>query len=607
MKNELKSGFVFYTFSTVAVATQFMLYMIGSPQAEYMDTLGWLFYTTAALSHAAIIALLPYALSCLALLIGRNGKVAGIVHVALASFVSAFLYVNGNVFALYRQHINGMMLSLFFGEGSSEIFQFDASLYIKTTVAIIAIIGINILLKILSVRLFRIKPNLLLIPTTAVFLVTFIFSNFTHAYAAVAQRQSVVKSAAYLPYFFPLTATDFMLKIGVIEQSDLLKVDFGKQTGLCYPRNPITAESDTLPNIVIIAIDAWNYRTFDSVVLPNICRFANDNQIFTNHLSSSNGTRGSIFGMFFGASSYYWNDFDISGTTPVMIDQMQNDGYQIKAFASATLNSPNFHKLLFRKVPDIQAETEGKRAYDRDCRITTEFIDFIDTAQTDRPFFTFLFYDLAHSFRWPKEVAKKFTPAWDFADYTVLKNDTDPTLFWNLYLNCLNQIDSLIGVVLSNIESHNLLDNTYIIITGDHGQEFNDNHKNYWGHGSNYTYTQIRVPMILHMPGCQHATFTHRTTHYDIPTTILHDVLGVKNPTTDYSMGLPLSDTTFRNWHLVGDNLNYAFIIENKTIVEKKPSGMLEISDSVMNPIKHFKINAKELSDAIDKLNMFYE
>lgn len=572
-----------------------------------MDTLGWLFYTTAALSHAAIIALLPYALSCLALLIGRNGKVASIVHVALASFVSAFLYVNGNVFALYRQHINGMMLSLFFGEGSSEIFQFDASLYIKTTVAIIAIIGINILLKILSVRLFRIKPNLLMIPTTAVFLVTFIFSNFTHAYAAVAQRQSVVKSAAYLPYFFPLTATDFMLKIGVIEQSDLLKVDFGKQTGLCYPRNPITAESDTLPNIVIIAIDAWNYRTFDSVVLPNICRFANDNQIFTNHLSSSNGTRGSIFGMFFGASSYYWNDFDISGTTPVMIDQMQKDGYQIKALASATLNSPNLGKLLFRKVPDIQTVTEGERAFDRDCRITNQFVDFLSERDTSQPFFTFLFYDLAHSFRWPKELKKKYTPAWDFADYMTLNNDTDPTLFWNLYLNCLTTIDSLAGIVLTNIKNHNMLSNTYIIITGDHGQEFNDNHKNYWGHGSNYTYPQIHVPFILHRPNSSATTHTHRTTHFDISTTLLHDALGVQNPTTDYSMGLLLSDTTSRNWHVMGDNLNYAFIIENKTIIEKRPTGMLEVYDSVLNPIKGFKINAKELSDAIDKLNMFYE
>lgn len=606
MKEELKSGFTFYIFSIITIATQFMLYMIGSPQSEYMDGLGWLFYTTASVSHAALIALIPFGLYCATLYI-INEKTATVVHIFLISFLNAFFYINGNVFALYRQHINGLMLSLFFGEGSSEIFQFDTSLYVKTFAAILSIIIINILLKILSFKTQRVKFKFLLIPTVAVFVATLLFSNVTHAYAAVAQRQSVVKSAAYVPYYFPMTATRFMIKIGVVDQSDLLKADFGKQTGLQYPRNPITSEPDSLPNIVIIAIDAWNYRTFNSEIFPNICEFAAENETFTNHLSSSNGTRGSIFGMFFGASSYYWNDFDISGTTPVLVDEMQKDGYQIKALASATLNSPNLGKLLFRKVPDIQTVTEGERAFDRDCRITNQFVDFLSERDTSQPFFTFLFYDLAHSFRWPKELKKKYTPAWDFADYMALNNDTDPTLFWNLYLNCLTTIDSLAGIVLNNIKNHNLLSSTYIIITGDHGQEFNDNHKNYWGHGSNYTYPQIHVPFILHRPNSSATTHTHRTTHFDISTTLLHDALGVQNPTTDYSMGLLLSDTTSRNWHVMGDNLNYAFIIENKTIIEKRPTGMLDVYDSVLNPIKGFKINAKELSDAIDKLNMFYE
>ena len=359
MKEKLTRGFAFFTISTIVIATQFMLYMIGSPQSEYMDCLGWLFYITAALSHAAIVALIPYALYCLTLLISKSEKAANCIHVFLVAFICAFLYINGNVFALYRLHINGMMLSLYFGEGSSEIFQFDTSLYIKTFGVIASIVIVIILLNIVSRRLFQKKAKIMLITTSAAFVASLVFANFTHAYAAVAQRQSVVKSAAYIPYFFPLTATDFMLKIGVIEQSDLLRVDFGKQTGLQYPRNPITAEPDTLPNIVIIAIDAWNYRTFNSDILPNICRFADENEIFTNHLSSSNGTRGSIFGMFFGASSYYWNDFDISGTTPVMMDEMQKDGYQIKAFARATLNNPNFN-CYSAKYPESRQRPKAK-------------------------------------------------------------------------------------------------------------------------------------------------------------------------------------------------------------------------------------------------------
>lgn len=608
MKDGLKRGFVFYIFSAIFFAAQFVSYMVGSPMAENMDGLGWAFYLTAAVSHAAIFAAVPYLLFALTLAATKNEKIAGGVHVFFVTFINALLYVSGNIFALYRQHLNGMMLSLFFGEGGSEIFQFDGSIYARNFAAFAAMLIVNILAKIGTARLFGLRQRFYWVPTLAVFLSTLLFSNATHAYAAVAQRQSVVKSAAYLPYYFPMTATRFMIRIGVVEQGDLLKVDFGQQSELQYPRNQIVANTpDSLPNIIILAIDSWNYRTLNPDVMPNVSRFADSCELFTNHLSSSNGTRGSIFGMFYGASSYYWRDFDVSGTTPVLMDELQNAGYQIKAYASATLNNPNFNKLMFRKVPGIQTETEGDSVYKRDCRITEQFIDFADTVNNDNPFFAFIFYDLAHGMTYPKHLPQKYPTTWDHPDYMRLNNQMDPTPFWNLYLNCVSYVDSLVGMVLDELDKRNLLSNTYLIITGDHGQEFNENHKNYWGHGSNYTGPQIHVPLIVSRPQGRAATYSHRTTHYDISTTLLHDVLGVQNPTSDYSMGLPLADTTFRNWHVVGDNLNYAFIIDQNTIVEKKPSGMLDICDSTLNPLKNFKLNAVELNSAINRLNMFYK
>jgi len=42
--------------------------------------------------------------------------------------------------------------------------------------------------------------------------------------------------------------------------------------------------------------------------------------------------------------------------------------------------------------------------------------------------------------------------------------------------------------------------------------------------------------------------------------TLMHDYLGVKNALEDYSMGRLLRDASPRTWHLVGSNLNYAFI-----------------------------------------------
>jgi hypothetical protein len=55
----------------------------------------------------------------------------------------------------------------------------------------------------------------------------------------------------------------------------------------------------------------------------------------------------------------------------------------------------------------------------------------------------------------------------------------DPTPFFNLYKNSAYYVDSLVGRIIDDLKRNGRLNNTMVIITGDHGQEFNDNKKNY--------------------------------------------------------------------------------------------------------------------------------
>lgn len=606
IKDFIRRNFLYYAISAIVIAIQFFTYLTNSPQVHYMDGLGFVFFVGAVLSHAAIVALIPYLLGIVTKIVCKKDSIASIIHVFLIIVLNLVILINGYVYAQYRFHINGLILSMLFGEGSNEIFHFDIILYLKVTAIVCLIIIGNIILKKLANRLYDKQKRIYWIPFLALFLTALVSSNFIHAYAAVVQRQSVVKSAEHLPYYFPITATRLMISLGVVSQNDLLDADFGQKSELHYPQNEIVSNGGSKQNIVIIAIDAWNYRTLNDTVMPHVYSFAQKNTQFTDHLSSSNGTRGGIFGLFFGVTSYYWKDFDITGTTPVLIDELNRQNYTIRTFPSATMNNPNFAKVIFHKTKGITPSTEGNSAYERDCRLTDNFLSFLDSTQAEQPFFAFLFYDLAHSYDYPKHLKKHFTPSWEYADFMKLNNDMDPTPFWNLYCNCVYTVDSLVNVVLTALsEKH--LDNTTIIITGDHGQEFNENHKNYWGHNSNYTYPQIHVPLIVHNQSNTPKTFSHRTTHYDVSTTLLKNVLGVTNDEKDFGMGLNLYDTTFRNWHIVGDNINYAFIIDDNIIVEKKPAGRLEIYDKELNPLPDYRPSAKEISDAIQKVNQFHE
>ena len=607
-KDIIKQHFIYYIFAAATLAFQFYIYLWQSPQNQNMDLFGSVFFFAGSVSHALIGALVPYLLVMLIIAITGNKIASAVTHITTSAFLNVFLYIDSFVFAFYKFHINGMVLGLYFGEGGNEIFQFDTSLYVKVVFVIIVIIAANVFLYKLSDWVYKKLQKVYFWKVLIVFVVLTLYSNGVFAYSTVAERQTVLKSATHIPYYYPLTATRFMVRMGVVSQSDLMQADFGEQSGFKYPKKEIVqSDSCGRNNIVFIAIDSWNYRVLTLETMPEVYRFAQDNILYANHLSCSNATRGSVFGMFFGASSYYWSDFEMSGTTPVLVDMLQKEDYQIQTFPSATLTSPNFAKIIFRKIPNLNTDTKGEQVYDRDCQLTEDFGHFLDTINTEKPFFAFLFYDLAHSYAYPKELNKKFQPSWEFADYMKLNNDLDPTPFWNLYRNCLNAIDSLVGIAINKLKDKNLLDDTYIIITGDHGQEFNENHKNYWGHGGNITYPQIHIPLIVHRPDNQKGVIDYRTTHYDIPTTLLSDVLGVKNPPSDYGMGLNLNDSTFRDWHIVGSKENYAFLIKDNVIVEKRHSGMLEICDYKLDPIEGFKLNAAELNEAIKKLNMFYD
>ena len=122
---------------------------------------------------------------------------------------------------------------------------------------------------------------------------------------------------------------------------------------------------------------------------------------------------------------------------------------------------------------------------------------------------------------------------------------TDPTPYLNQYKNAVYFNDGLIDKILTSLKQQGLLENTLIILTGDHGQELNDSHQNYWGHNSNFTDYQTKVPFVIYDASRpQPTTYTYRISHHDAAPTILQEVYGCTNPPSDYALGRSLFDST---------------------------------------------------------------
>jgi len=68
----------------------------------------------------------------------------------------------------------------------------------------------------------------------------------------------------------------------------------------------------------------------------------------------------------------------------------------------------------------------------------------------------------------------------------------------------VKSVDERLGYILKAIKHQNLLRNTYIIFTSDHGEQFGEHNKyghGAWGRDCNYYNTLLRIPLIIMGPG----------------------------------------------------------------------------------------------------------
>ena len=607
----MKRIFVYYLIEVILLSIAFFMYMPSSFVAPAMDFCGYAYFTAACVMHSSVIMLIPLLL-CLLLTRFKLCRTAAALFIALASVLQLFAILDNLVYQLYRFHINGFVFNMVFSSAGLQIFDFDVMLYVKAIVVVLSVFIANFFVLKLSKRLAENittkRISLIAIPSL---LLIALFANTLNAYGAFAYKPSIVKSARMLPYYFPLTANSLMTRLGFTPPTNgATGVEMTLMNGdVSYPINSISREKiSDYPNIVFIWIDSWNKRALTNDCMPNIYDFAGENVRFDNHFACSNGTRTSIFSTFYSVPSLYWDDFSTAKISPVFIDELINDGYDIRLYPSASLEEPPFIQTVFQKVKNPRVQAQGSTSFERDKSLTEDFLKESPVLfNQDKPFFAFLFYDLAHSIKLPEGTEKKFTPAWDYADYASLDNDTDPTQFFNLYKNCCYQIDIMVGQVIKALKSSGKYDNTIIVISGDHSQEFNENHKNFWGHNGNFSKAQIGVPFICHFPREQHQVYTHRTTHYDLVPTIMHDYLGVKNDIRDYSAGCLLQSNESRYWQVVGSDLNYAFIVPGDTILEKMPDGSLQVTDANLNEINDYQIDPTAFNKAVAEMNRFYK
>lgn len=503
------------------------------------------------------------------------------ISVLLGATVLLVTVADTFVFSLYRFHINGIVLSLLFGDAGGEIFVFGLNVYLTAAMIVLGCLLAAWGIACLATRMaLRAPPRRLGWLLSGMMVVLFLLENGWFAWADASGDVAITSQARYYPLYLPTRDQKFFYKNGLVDPSKAQKRVGIKSGAVDYPKQPMSCRAgDKLPNIFLITVDSWRYDETSEKVAPNIHAFAKEAIQFTHHYSGGNNTRTGLFSLFYGLPATYWEPFLDARAGAVLVNQMLNDQYDMAIYASAKLTGPEFNKTIFANVRGLRTKTDADTVYGRDVKSTDEFVQHLEKHQGS-PVFGFLFYDAPHAYAVAPKFRNYFQPAAASMDYFDLGTETDPTPYRNLYRNAVHSADELVGRALKAIRDSGRWDNSIIIITADHGQEFNDNGLGFWGHNGNFTDAQIRVPLLIKWPGRAPRKIDYTTTHYDISTTLLQQVFGCSNKAGDYSLGTSLFSNADRYGFVVGGFGDFAVRLRNKIDWVDKFGSVHALSDT---------------------------
>lgn len=566
-----------------------------------------LFLGLAFPGHFFSLAMYVFPLIAAGILLYPGRRFIFCLSIILELSLVLIVIIDSLVFAQYRFHLNGMVWNLLTSGAAGDVLPVTGLLWLILLLAVIFIAFCEWLIAVAAWRWVQMKRPHYGKAVCIIIIAVVMAGHGMHAWADANNYTLITSQVRYLPGYKPLTMKRLMVKMGFAVKNESGKLNLvSKSSALRYPLETITCSNTTdKKNILLIVIDSWRFDALTPEITPNIWNLSKTSLRFDNHFSSGNCTRFGIFGLFYGLYGTYWHALLAEERSPVLMKELEKQSYRMGIFASAPLVNPEFDRTVFSDIrSSISLRQEGEQPQQRDRTITDKMLNFIKTSPTGSPFFGFLFYDAPHAADHPAGMTP-FQPALKEVNHLALNNSYDPLPYLNKYKNSLHYVDSMVQEVLAALSEKKLLDKTIVVITGDHGQEFNDLKMNYWGHTGNFSRFQTQTPLVIHWPGKAPGIFAHTTSHLDISPTFMNQLLGCTNDPAKYSNGRYLFDNSPRPYVLASSWDTFGVIEPDRTTVSLH-AGELDILDKTYRPIKGAKVRPEITRSTMEGVGRFF-
>lgn len=530
----------------VAIGTVFL-----GKLPEETTTRTFVFACLALVSSIATLSLVPAAIAWCVVRWVPNAQRGGLIQAIVGSVFVCLLYADTVVIRILGYHVfNSAIMNVMFTSGSGDAVHLGALLWIKVVVVSSLVTGVQFAMwRTAYRRALQQDPSAHTPPwtrpavvATGVLMSVLFIEKSIYAAAVYELDHEVNLATQWIPGYPRLYISD-LLPDGMSDyRSSSAPVEIDKPgEPLDYPHVVPTLDAEApRPNVMIVVIDSWRDDCFTPEITPRLWERSKDARIYEDHLSGGNGTRFGVFSMLYGLHGSYWFSFLAERRSPVLLDVLGEAGYERQVFSSASMSFPEFRETAWvNMLENVHDDHPGLDALARDGQVVDGIASWLSKRDEETPFFSFVLLDAAHQPYCAK--TGPFQPAAQDLDYIELRNCDDTFLIermFNKYRNSLLTCDEAAANIIDMLEAQGLLENTIVIITSDHGEEFQEN--GYWGHTSNFSLEQIAVPFYVMGPGFEPGVETRPTSHLDIPATLL-ELLG--------------ADPTLRGEWTLGENL----------------------------------------------------
>jgi choline-sulfatase len=313
-------------------------------------------------------------------------------------------------------------------------------------------------------------------------------------------------------------------------------------------------ESPPRPNVLLYVIDTLRADSLGvygntSIDTPRIDDFAREATLFENAFANASWTRPSIASILTGLYPIRHGTEERHACLPEQIptlgEILADHGYETGLINTNPNVAPFFgfgrgfaktEELYTRRQPGFVGDEELIEDSDQ---VTRRAIAWMKRAS--RPFFLVTLTVDPH---YPYSPPQRFD-RYGNVDQSPIIYDANGDAFFHrrrlrsLYDGEISFNDSSFGELVDFLRAQEMLDDSIVILTSDHGEEFWEIGER-WGHGVSLAESSIHVPLIVRLPGAGPAAGARRTEAVqlvDLMPTIL-DLVGL--PVPDDLDGRPL-------------------------------------------------------------------